>query len=289
MLYVAGLLACIAGVMFIFGIKEIFKRDVHAHRFSAFRYVPEEDQDLRSLKKDTPKSKKKENPLILILFLILSVSLFYMIAGFTGIIVGVVVGFLAPKVLSRHKRKSGLKILSAQVEQAAETMSIVLRSGGGIPDALEKAVQNTKNPLKKEIDQALSEIKLGLPEADVFQRLSERLDVPEIDMLGIASSLQKEGMAVNMANVLRQIQINIRARQAFYEEVSAITAENKLAVWVISCVPFVTIIFMRLFAPDFMAPLFSTSLGTLILTICFCVVIVGIIWAMKIAEGGTTL
>lgn len=293
MLFLAALFACAAGMLLVFGFSEMTRRDVRAHRFSAFKYRAEEDPELYQLGKKAFKSGQSsifegQSPLLVILSAVLFAGLAIAVTGsLVGGLIGAAIGLLMPKAWSDRKKKSQSKTLGAQVEQAAEAMSIILKSGGGIPEALEKVARDVRNPLRRELEQALSEIKLGVPDSDVFQRLAERLNVAEVDMLGIASTLRKEGMAVNMANVLRQIQVNIRARQAFQEEVMAITAENRLAVWVVACVPFFTIAVMQFFAPEFVAPLFTTSIGMFALAISFVFIIAGIIWSLRVASGGS--
>ena len=56
-------------------------------------------------------------------------------------------------------------------------------------------------------------------------------------MMAMVMEIQQSGMAVNLASVFDQIQINIRNKQALQEEVRAITVENKMAGWIVAAVP----------------------------------------------------
>lgn len=280
-----AVLGGIMAFMAVFGIGELLKRTTGHNRFGAFRH------DFQKEKVEKIKETKSVSiPPAMKILLILG-------GGFAfGCVVMIVTGklsiaalsslggFIVPKLWLQHLERNQEKALASQLEQAVESMSMVIRSGGGISDALEKALDDAKEPLKKYLIQASSELKLGVPEMDVFQRLADRINVPEIDMLSVATALRKEGMAVNMANVLSQIQGNIRVRQAFEGEVKAITSENRMAVWIVAAVPFFTISLIRFFSPDFIAPLFNNIIGIVALLLTIILVVVGVIWALKIAD-----
>lgn len=287
MVFLAALLAGTMAVLFVFGLHEIFKRDVKASRFSAFRYSAEDD--LRRTVGKTNKQEEKEKArekLLIIISAVVFASIMLLLTGKLYIaVIGAFGGVVVPKVLKEQSLKKNEKQLMTQIEQAAEVMSMVLRSGGGMSDALEKALQDVGEPLKKVLADASAELKMGASETKVFRRLADRVGVDEVEMLSVAAQLQHKGMAVNMANVLKQIQNSVRSRQAFHEEVRAITSENRMAVWVVSCVPVCTIGLIRLFSPDFIAPLFNTFIGVTTLVLCTIMVIVGIIWALRIADS----
>lgn len=288
MIYLAALLLGTASILFIFGLREIFKRDVKASKFSAFRYDASKELDI-------PRVNPRERISNLhlgrnILLFILGGTLFgiiaFIISGKLFIaVLAFPAGIVAPKLWDQRGKKKYENTLAMQIEQAVESMSIVIRSGGGMPDAIEKALTDAEEPFKKELEQVSSELKLGVPEPNVFARLADRVDIEEMEMLSVATTLQQEGLAVNMANVFKQIQNNIRTRQAFQEEVRAITSENRMAVWIVACVPVFTIAIMRLFAPDFIAPLFETFIGGVTLTVCAILVVTGVIWALRIANN----
>lgn len=297
MVLLSSMLVFFASALFFIGLWEITKRHIKPHRFKAFHYSSMEEEQksfkissshISSIMKDKDTG---DNTLLGYMFysLVGGGCGYFLLSGWIGIPVGIVVGFIIPKIMSERKKKMQIHVVSMQVEKAAESMAVVLKSGGGIPDALSKAGSEAANPLRIEIDRALSEIQLGVSESDAFQRLSMRIGVPEVDMLGVASVLKKEGMAVNMANVLRQIQANIRSKQAFQEEISALTAENRMAVWIVSSVPFMTLGAMQIFAPDFIRPLFNTAIGSISLFVAIALIAIGVIWSLKIADSSASI
>ena len=169
-------------------------------------------------------------------------------------------------------------------EKAAENSSNRLqskwhcnKSGGSIQSAIEKQLR-AKQPLKRELDLMAAQTKLNIQTAEVFKWATERIPVPELEMMVVVASLQHQGMAVNTASVLERIQDSIRARMAFREQISAITAEGRLASKVVGAMPFLVIGFIRKAAPQFVEPLFTTAWGMALLGVSVLAIFGGMAW-----------
>lgn len=287
----AALLVMIMVILLFYGAKNIMHRDVYADRFGMQKYDPSQDEYIQKAKEHhKKKDERKRIPFSQKLTLILLggfifAVLAYAISGKGYIaLIAMLGGLYIPKLYINWQAKNEERLVTSQVEQAVEQMSMVLKSGGGMPDAIEKALKEAKNPIKAELDRILYEIKLGKPEAEVLQKFTERVNVPELEMLSISSDLQRDGMAVNMANVLSNMQSSIRTRQGYIEEVKAMTSENRLAVWVVATIPFIMIAIMRTIMPEFRHVLFETLGGIMFSLLMFSAIIFGIGWALKIAN-----
>lgn len=287
---ISAFFSAVTVILFALGLRFLTERSP-VRKFGAFDYDYKEDKELKKLNRPT----KAKIPGLKFAVLVLAGALFagtimYIFSGRGWLtILAACLGFFAPRLWLDWFEKTQYKLMSSQVEQAVETMATVIKSGGGLPAALEKAIETSGYPFKKELEQTLSEIKLGLPEPDAFSRLAERVDLPEMNTLSIASTLKKGGMAVNMANVFTQIQISLRQRKAFSEELSTMVAENKLAVWIVSAVPIGSVSVMRFVAPEMAAPLFDTVVGAIVLVFCLILIVVGIFWSLKIADSTNLL
>jgi tight adherence protein B len=292
MIFTSSLLGLIAIFFLIIGLQKTLKKDVVAKRFSATKnYNPEYDDILKSeneklahrIKPDLPLNKK-----VILMVLGFSVSFFFTLAITGSVLICFLVaafsGYIFPKVWASWQLNNNVKVLNNQLEQAAETMAMVIRSGGSMMSAIDKATLEIENPLKKEMEKASYELKLGKPEADVLRDLSERVKLPELEMLALASQLQREGMSINMTTVLNNIQSNIRIRQSLQEEVKSLTAENRMAVWIVAIMPFIMLSIMRFLAPDLTGFLFNTLPGMIFTIVNFILILIGVVWSLKIAN-----
>ncbi|MHB1418661.1 MAG: type II secretion system F family protein [Bacillota bacterium] len=279
----ASILAGGAGALVVYGSKMLAHRDISISQFMPGKF------DSREIKGQEKTQKQQPMPTSTVLLILIGGTV---VGGVTYTIVGIwwlaliasLLGLMVPRLWINWQKAGRHKHMASQMEQAMETMSAVLRSGGGLPAALERAARDIVAPLSSELAQTAAEIKLGKSSAEAFHRLADRINLPEMAMLSLAVELQQTGMAVNIANVFGQIQENIRGGQALSEEVSAITAENRLAGWIVAAVPFGVLGLIRQMAPEFVAPLFNTPLGLVIFGVSTAAIIGGIIWIMRMSS-----
>lgn len=270
-------------VLIVTSLTSLLKKKTNINKF-----VPDWEEEHYKVYE---RKKKKFNPILFILVIIGSFTGFGIIFLVTGKIryslVGLLIGFIIPNIwVKRHETKQQHLTL-LQLEQTAEIMSSVLRSGSGLVDALVRAANEIGNPMRDELLVTANEIKLGVSNAMAFQNLANRVGVDQLDILSMAINLQEEGMAVNLSALLEQIQDNIRYKLSYQRQVKVMTAENRLAGWIVSALPFGTLAIMRLIMPDIVAPLFNTTIGLIIFTFNTVVIVIGVIWLMKIANVET--
>lgn len=267
-------------VLAVISLNSLFKKKTNINKFA-----PDWEEEHY---KFYEKKKRKLSPVLVILIIIGSFVGFGIMFLVTGKIkyslIGFLVGFLIPSIWAKRNEKKQQHLILLQLEQTAEIMSSVLRSGSGLVDALERSANEIGNPMKNELLITANEIKLGVPNALAFQNLASRVNVDQLDILSMAINLQEEGMAVNLSVLLEQIQDNIKYKLAHQREVKVITAENRLAGWIVSALPFVTLAIMRIIMPDIIAPLFNTTIGLIIFTFNTVAIVIGVIWLMKIAN-----
>lgn len=280
----AGFLTAASVILLFLGIQMVTFKNINLARFIPGQGVIQAEMPKERRKLTIP---AKRTVLLAIMGIVSSWVIAYIITGNELMaFLFSLTGFVVPRAWENWQRDGQQKILAAQMEQAAEIMAAVLRSGSGISAALERAAKEAGDPLKSELIQTAAEIRVGVTNAVAFERLAERLGLAEMQMFSMAVNLQQTGMAVNLPAVLEQVQSNIRSDQGYSEEISAITAENRMAGWVVACVPFGTIAVMRLMAPDFVAPLFNTLTGSVIFILCTLAIIAGLVWIMRMATAG---
>lgn len=277
-----GALVFGAVTLLVMSLRMMTKREKDINRFSAYWEGEFKEENVKI------KKKKSFKPLYVLLSIGGSITGYLLIYFVTGIstvsLLGLLLGFIIPKILGDSYEKKQIQLLTMQLEQASEVMASVLRSGSGVVEALVRAASELNNPLRDELLATANEIKLGVSNAVAFQNLADRVPFDELRILSMAMNLQQEGMAVNISSLLTQIQESIRYKIAFQREVNVITAENKMAGWIVSALPFVTLAIIRLIMPDIIAPLFGTTIGLIIFGISIVIIVVGIFWMMKIAE-----
>lgn len=287
----AGLLTGISVLTLFYGIKSILKPTIKLSRFKMQRYtVDNDDEYFKNEKKlrQIEKLYKVDNTKKTLLFIVGAVTsgfIGYLISGRLHIaLLSSFFGLAVPVAWERWHVNGQKMLMEKQFEQAAEQMAMVVKSGGSIQSAVERAALEAKYPLKRELDLMAAQMKMNIPTVEVFKWAVERIPIPELDMLVIVSSLQQSGMAVNTAAALERIQESIRARRGFREQISAITAEGRLTSKIVGAMPFLVIGFIRKVAPQFVDPLFSTTWGIVLLGFSVLAIFGGMVWINQIIK-----
>lgn len=269
----------IAMVMLIKGIKQYFHKDIEINKFMS-NYSKEPEKVI----KDRTLSYSKTIVIITAGGLSIGVLAYAVIgslylAGFFSLL-----GFLFPKLWYKWHANNQDKLISKQMEKAAETMAAVLKTENNIVAALERAALDCEDPLKPKLIKAAQEIRLGIQMNIAFDTLAKSVNVPEMMIISIGIELQQQGMAINMASMLDQVQKNIRNREALKDELSVMTTENKMAGWIVAVIPLATLAMIRQADPEFVAPLFNTTVGLSVFTLCVSTIAAGLYWLLQIAE-----
>jgi len=287
--YFSGLFAAMAVLAFFYGFKQISQRSaIRLERFKTHGYNIDQDTEFlekeRQLK-ELEKLYKIDNTKKILLFITGALAcgaIGYSISGKLHIsLVSSLFGYALPAVFEKWHGEGRKIQMEKQFEEAAEQMAMVIKTGGSMHQAIERAAQEAKFPLKHELELMAAQTKLNMPLPEVFRLAKERIPVPEMEMLVMVASLQKTGMAVNISSVLERIQESIRARRIFREQIAAITAEGRLASKVVAVMPFIVIGFIRKAAPQFMDPLFTTVWGMALLAFSVVSIIAGMLWINK--------
>ena len=283
-LYVSFLVCCTILSLF-FGIKYLKRREININKFEPgwneqSKAKTHQSKVIKTYRLSTSKS------IISILLAMITIGITtYAIIGKLWISALIaLLGLLAPKLWMSWYESTQKDLISSQMEKASETMGAVLRSSGGMVQALERAAQDVKDPVREELLVTAKEIRLGIPQAVAFINLANKFDIAEMLIISVGIDLQQQGMPINMANMLEQMQKNIRYRQAFREEIKILSTENKMAGYIVAAMPFLTLGIMRQFAPDFTDVLFTTLPGICILIASIIIIGVGVYWMMQIAD-----
>lgn len=262
------------------------KKEIKINKFTPY-YDYSEEEKYKKYEQIIEKSKiPAKITLILIVFggFVIGV-ITYMVIGILWIsIASSIAGFLLPKWWYKWHTESNKRVMLKQMEQASEIISAVMKTGSSLPEAFERAARDIKEPLKAELIRTATQIRIGVPASNAFLEFSQRVDIPEMNVVSIAIDLQETGMAINNSNLFKKLQSDIRYKIQFRKSVETITSEIKLSGTIVSIIPFITITLMRLLAPEFINPLFDNELGLSIFGLSVALILFGAKWMFNIAK-----
>lgn len=205
---------------------------------------------------------------------------------FPGIPFGIIVtmiGWKIPKPIVDNMYKRRVTKFTMQMVDALSLMSNGLKSGLSVVQAMGLVTQEMPNPIHQEFNLVLSENKLGVSLEDAFSNLAKRIKSDDVEMFVTSVNILKE-TGGNLAETFDTIVNTIRERIKVENKISALTAQGFYqGVFVMAIPPILGVVFYQT-DPEFMAPLFSTPIGWLIVFGIFLLEAVGFFVIMAIVK-----
>ncbi len=192
---------------------------------------------------------------------------------FVGSII-TIVGWSVPKsiVNSLYERRCNLFV--DQMVDGMTIMSNGVKSGLSLTQAMERVTENLKAPISQEFGLVLSQVRIGRSIEEALNELSERVPKPDVQMFVNSINILKE-TGGNLAETFATITVTIRERQKVEKKIQALTAQGLMQGVIITLVPFFLMGVFLVIDPNYIKPLFNTTLGIILLIVMLTLQIIG--------------
>ncbi len=196
---------------------------------------------------------------------------------FVGIFFAIIftlLGWQIPKYIVDYLYE---KRCSKFVDQMVDSMTIMangIKSGLSAPQAMERVVEHMQNPISQEFALVLSQTRLGVSLEEALNSLGTRLPKPDVQMFVVAVNILKE-TGGNMAETFSTITETIRERQKIQRKIEALTSQGIMQGVILTLVPFVLLCVFFFIDPNFIKPLFNTTLGLVFLFVMLMLQVIG--------------
>ncbi len=203
-----------------------------------------------------------------------------------AIVVGAAVtvgGWTVPMLLVKtlHDRRCNLFV--DQMVDALTIMANGVKSGLSVTQSMERVVENLGNPISQEFGLVLSQIRIGRSVEEALIDLGLRIPRPDVQMFVTSITILKE-TGGNLAETFSTISTTIRERQKIEKKIQAMTAQGLMQGIIITLVPIALLLVFGIANPSYIAPLFNTTLGLIILFMTFGLQIIGGVTIRKIVK-----
>jgi tight adherence protein B len=197
-------------------------------------------------------------------FLILQVAfaavvgmLAWLISGalFVGSLFGAV-GWFLPKIWLGRRQSARLKSFNNQLADTIALMGNSLRSGLSLVQSMEMISREAEQPIADEFQRVVREIGLGVGPLDALTHLGRRVDSDDLELLVTAILVQFE-IGGNLSRILDSIASTIRERVKLQGEIRTMSAQGRMAGYVLSGLPVAIGGLLMLIAPSYMGALFT--------------------------------
>jgi len=170
------------------------------------------------------------------------------------------VGLLVPRILLNYYVRKRRKTFELQFVQGLDFLSSSMKAGLSFVQALESLVENSTAPLSQEFDLLLREYRIGIRLNEALQNLARRVQSEEVNLMVFSAIITRE-LGGDVSEIFDHLADVIRSRLRVIERVDTLTAQGRLQAMVCGTIPFVLYGILFLWQPDYMQPLFESSVG----------------------------
>lgn len=166
-------------------------------------------------------------------------------------------------IYDRRKRK---KSIENDMLRAIIIMNNAFKAGKSTIQAVEIASKELPEPINMEFKKMYRDMKYGLSTEIVFDRFAKRINIEEARYLSSSLTiLNKTGG--NIINVFSSIEKTLFDKKKLKEELKNSTASSNAVVKILLLVPFIFVAIIYFVSPGYFEPLFSSTIGYIILFI----------------------
>jgi tight adherence protein B len=193
----------------------------------------------------------------------------------------VLAGLLAGQFVRRRMQKRKQEFM-AQLPDALSLIASSLSAGHTFLRAIQMMCEESGPPLSDEFLRVVVETRLGDPVVDALDRMAQRLQLRDVDILVQAIRIQQT-VGGKLADLLHTLSDFIKARDEVRREVRVLTAEGRMSAYVLSgLVPFLFVV-IQVLNPAYIRPLYS-GWGLIVLAASAASVGVGMLVILKMVR-----
>jgi tight adherence protein B len=203
---------------------------------------------------------------------LLAAIIFYLISP-VFIVFALGVPFIT-RDLVRRKLKKVRDDFAEQLPDNLQVLASALRAGHSFIGALAVVAQDAPEPAQREFRQVVADDQLGVPIEDSLREVARRMASTELEQVGLLAELQRASGG-NMAEVLETVVETIRDRFDLRRLIKTLTAQGRMARWILTLLPVFLAIVLSLLNPSYMRPLFATTPGQVLVAVATVMVVTG--------------
>lgn len=194
-----------------------------------------------------------------------------------SVIVGIaalIFGPLIAKGIVNRQLQRQRQTFGEQLPAHLQELAAALRAGHSMVSGIGVMAEGASEPSRAEFQRVVADEQLGAPLENALHSVAVRMAAPDIEQVSLVAELHRQ-TGGNMAEVLDRVAESLRARAELRRELLTLTAQARGSRWIVTAMPPALLIIIDLLNPSYVAPLFSTSTGHILLIVATGSIIAG--------------
>jgi tight adherence protein B len=202
-----------------------------------------------------------------------------------------VFGFFYPQILYRRKLQKLKEVMILEFRDSILSIANSLKAGSSLQTAftrceadMEKIVRGKReSPMLVELQKINKQFNLGQSVDKVLLSFAQSAKLEDIDQFVSACLITKE-KGGNLAEVIQNIAVTISDKISIQQEIKVSTSQKRMEASILTFMPIVLISVILLVNPSYMKPMYSSFIGSTMLFIGTCFLILNYFIARKIMK-----
>lgn len=190
---------------------------------------------------------------------------------------------LIPRAVVRGKLRRVRDQFAEQLSSNLQVLASALRAGHSFTAALASVVEQSTDPAQRELRRAVSDEQLGMPIDEAIRRVADRMNSRDLEQVALVAELQRT-TGGNVAEVLDVVVATIRDRQDVRRMIRTLTAQGRMARWILTGLPIFTGLAFYAIQPHLAGPFYASTVGKVVLLFAALSVITGSLVIQKVIE-----
>ncbi|MBI2718015.1 MAG: type II secretion system F family protein [Rhizobiales bacterium] len=161
-------------------------------------------------------------------------------------------------------RRRRQNVFLNEFADAIDVMVRGLKAGLPVSDAMKVIAAESGPPVGPEFLEVVEGQRIGIAIDQGIERMYERMPLSEVNFLGIVMTIQSK-TGGNLSEALSNLSKVLRDRKKMKAKIRAISQEAKSSAAIIGSLPFIIMGALTVLNPEYLNPLFNTSIGNIML------------------------
>lgn len=220
---------------------------------------------------------------LVVVTVVLALLLDVLLGPVLAIVVAVAAVVFGARAFTSARLRRKRRAFAEQLPDSLDVLASALRTGHSLVGALSVVADDASEPSKSEYRRVLADEQLGVPLEDALLVAARRMENDDLEQVSLVARLQRE-MGSNAADVLDHVIVTVRDRTELRRLVRTLTAQGRLARWILTGLPVILLIVFTLLNPGYMHPLYHKSAGHLALAAAALLIVLGSVVIGKIID-----
>ena len=190
---------------------------------------------------------------------------------------------LLVRAVIRWKLKAVRNEFADQFPANLQVLASALRAGNSFNGALGVVVENAHEPARSELARVVQDDRLGVLPEDAIRKLARRMASRDVEQVALLAELHRT-TGGNSAEILDTVVATIRDRADLRRLVMTLTAQGRMARWILTALPAAGAAIMWVLQPQVMVNFFTSSGGQVALVVAVGLVTAGSLVIQRIVD-----